>query len=73
MEKERANWMLEEDHLKRKQAEMEEFIQSLEKTKDSLKKEITKLRNDARGSSASGMSGPKKQFMFAKGAQHLLS
>jgi len=26
IEKERANWQLEEDHLRRKQAEMEEFI-----------------------------------------------
>lgn len=26
IEKERANWQLEEDHLKRKQVELEEFI-----------------------------------------------
>ena len=30
IEKERANWQLEEDHLKRKQVELEEFIQNLE-------------------------------------------
>lgn len=70
IEKERANWQLEEDHLRRKQAELEEFIQNLEKSKETLKKENLKLRNDARSSSN---NGPKKQFIFAKGAQHLLN
>jgi len=70
IEKERANWQLEEDHLRRKQIELEEFIQNLEKSKETLKKENTKLRNDARSSSN---NGPKKQFVFAKGAQHLLN
>ena len=70
IEKERANWQLEEDHLRRKQAELEEFIQNLEKSKETLKKENMKLRNDARSSST---NGPKKQFIFAKGAQHLLN
>lgn len=71
VEKERANWQLEEDHLRRKQSELEEFIQSLERSKENLKKENGKLRNDARGNSSSGVQ--KKSFVFAKGAQHLLN
>lgn len=70
IEKERANWQLEEDHLRRKQAELEEFIQNLEKSKEVLKKENSKLRSDIRGSSA---TGSKKQFIFNKGATHLLN
>jgi hypothetical protein len=70
IEKERANWQLEEDHLRRKQAEMEEFIQNLEKSKEILKKENSKLRSDVRGNSAAGQ---KKQFVFNKAATHLLN
>jgi uncharacterized protein YjcR len=70
IEKERANWQLEEDHLKRKQIELEEFISNLEGQKETLKKENSKLRSDVRGNSAVGQ---KKQFVFAKGAQHLVS
>lgn len=51
IEKERANWQLEEDHLRRKQGELEEFIKNLEASKENLKKENGKLRNDARGNS----------------------
>jgi predicted nucleic acid-binding Zn-ribbon protein len=70
IEKERANWQLEEDHFRRKQAELEEFIQNLERGKETLKKEISKLKSDIRGNSA---AGPKKQFILNKGSTHILN
>ena len=65
VEKERANWVLEEEHSRRKQTELEEFIARLEQSKENLKKENERLRYDMK--SAQGASGPaRKQFMFAK-------
>ena len=71
VEKERANWVLEEDQLKRKITELEESIASLEQSKESLKKEVERLRTDLRatGASSSGGGGPaRKPFLFAKPA-----
>ena len=65
VEKERANWVLEEDHLRRKLTEMEEFVQRLEQSKENLKKENERLRHDMKMGASQG--GPaRKQFMFNK-------
>ena len=69
IEKERANWVLEEDQLKRKISELEEFIQNLETNKDTLKKEVDRLRQDLRATGASSTGPARKPFMFAKPAQ----
>lgn len=66
VEKERANWVLEEDQLKRKVQELEELNQSLETNKESLKKEIERLRQELRG--GPGGNPARKQFLFAKPA-----
>ena len=65
VEKERANWVLEEDHLRRKQTELEDFVTRLEQSKENLKKENERLRHDMKLNA--GNNGPaRKQFMFAK-------
>ena len=46
VEKERANWVLEVDHLKRKQSEMDEYVQSLERSKEKMRAENERLRVD---------------------------
>lgn len=68
VEKERANWVLEEDNLKRKLSELEETVQSLETNKENLKKEVDRLRQDLRSSGASSAGPARKPFLFAKPA-----
>ena len=68
VEKERANWVLEEDQLKRKVNELEESIQSLEQNKENLKKEVDRLRTDLRATGASSSGPARKPFLFAKPA-----
>ena len=56
---------MEEDHLRRKLTEMEEFVQKLEQSKENLKKENERLRHDMK--MGVNQSGPaRKQFMFNK-------
>ena len=69
VEKERANWVLEEDHLRRKISELEDQMQVLEQSKENLKKEVDRLRQDLRASGASSGGPPRKPFLFAKPAQ----
>ena len=42
-EKERANWLVDEEQYKRRQSELEEIIASLERQKESLRKENDRL------------------------------
>lgn len=69
IEKEKANWVLEEDQLKRKVTELEEVVQSLESNKETLKKEVDRLRQDLRATGASSGGPARKPFLFAKPAQ----
>lgn len=48
---------------------MEESIQSLEQSKETMKKEIDRLRTDLRSNGASSAGPPRKPFLFAKPAQ----
>lgn len=68
VEKEKANWVLEEDQLKRKVTELDEVVQSLEANKETLKKEVDRLRSDLRATGASSGGPARKPFLFAKPA-----
>ena len=49
--------------------ELEEVVQSLESNKETLKKEVDRLRQDLRATGASSGGPARKPFLFAKPAQ----
>ena len=50
-------------------SELDEVIQSLEQNKETMKKEIDRLRQDLRATGASSGGPARKPFLFAKPAQ----
>jgi hypothetical protein len=84
MEKERANWRLEADqlrHLEKKQVDVDQYVNNLERSKEQLKKENDKLKlelkslknnrgGDGLTTTGNGSNGPsplppRKQFAFS--------
>ena len=59
IEKERANWVMEEDHFRRKTAESEDYIKSLERSKDAFRKENEKLRVELKALNGTTGNGRK--------------